>query len=194
MEPPVGEQVDNFLNLTYKLDGDIRKPNFLKILWWDGFAFDCQLTNAQVNYTLFRPDGTPIRAKINASFKQHTSAELRVKLEDKATSVLTQIQKAVDAGERITNVAQKIYADANKFLEIAKANDMVNFRKPLQDILLTLPGINEATAKVQGVIQKGQDAVNTAQNAVNTAKITAQKAQNIANSAQNVVSSARNLF
>lgn len=184
---PVSKQVDDFLKLTYQLNGEIRKPNFLKILWWDNFSFDCQLTSAQVNYTLFKPDGTPLRAKVTASFKQHISNELRVLKEDKATGALTQVQKMVDAGERITSIAQKVYADANKFLEIAKSNDLVNFRKTLPDIPLTLPGINEATAKVESALQQGQNAVNTATNTV-------QKAKEITNSAQNAVNSARNLF
>ncbi|MBL7780638.1 MAG: hypothetical protein JNM22_05420 [Saprospiraceae bacterium] len=198
---PVSKQVEDFLNLTYKLQGNIRKPNFLKILWWDGFAFDCQLTNAQVTYTLFKPDGTPIRAKVNASFKQHTSAELRVVIEDKTSSVFTKVQSALEAGERITSVAQKAFSDASKFLEIARANDLVNFRKRLENAPLALPGISEAANQAQGILQQGQNAVNTAQNTLNTAQNALNTTQNTVNNVQNtaqevknVVNSAINLF
>ena len=191
---PVGKQVDDFLKLTYELKGGIRKPNFLKILWWDGFAFDCQLTNAQVTYTLFKPDGTPLRAKVNASFKQHTSAELRVVIEDKTSSIFTKVQGVIEAGERITNIAQKAFSDASKFLEIARANDLVNFRKRLENAPLTLPGLDEAANKIQGAVQGGQNALNTAQNTLNTVQNTAGNIQNTAQNAQNAVNSAINLF
>lgn len=191
---PVGKQVEDFLNLTYKLQGGIRKPNFLKILWWDGFAFDCQLTNAQVTYTLFKPDGTPLRAKINASFKQHTSAELRVAIEGKTSAVFTKVQSVLEAGERITNVAQKAFSDAGKFMEIARANDLVNLRKQLGNAPLALPGLHEAVDQVEGTVQQGQNVVNSAQNAINTAQNTASNIQNTAQAAKNVVNSAINLF
>ncbi|MFM9946774.1 MAG: hypothetical protein ACKV1O_02440 [Saprospiraceae bacterium] len=164
---PVGKQVEDFLKLTYKLNGDIRKPNFLKIIWWDDFVFDCQLSNAQVNYTLFLADGTPLRAKISATFRQHVAPNVRVAIEDKATGALTKTQSAAETGARITSVAQKAYADPNSYLQLAKANDLVNFRKALQDTQLVLPAVASAAEEAKKTAEQVRNTASAAQNTAN---------------------------
>ncbi|WP_421795246.1 hypothetical protein [Haliscomenobacter sp.] len=215
----VSKQVEDFLKLTYKLNGDIRRPNFLKIIWANDFVFDCQLAEASVNYTLFKPDGTPLRAKISATFKEHKAPFIRVQEEGKVSELGNAVATVSQNGERVANVTQKAYTAANSLLQVAKANDLVNFRKTLNEASqLVLPAINQAQNALQGGVAQvqnaanqarnaAQNAANTAQNAVNQAKIAAQNAsgavqntanqvknaaQNAAQTAQNAANSAKN--
>lgn len=203
----VSKQVDDFLKLTYKMNGAIRKPNFLKIIWANDFVFDCQLAEASVNYILFKPDGTPLRAKISATFKEHKAPAIRVEEEGKVNEVNSAVASLEQNGERIANITQKAYNATNSVLQVAKANDLVNFRKTLNEATqLVLPAVQNAQNALQsGVAQAqnaanqarnaAQNAANTAQNAVNQAKSTVQNAtqaaQNAANSAKNAAEEAK---
>lgn len=56
-----------FKALAYNYNGTIHSPNYVK-LTWRKLEFNGRLTSFDVSYTLFKPDGTPLRAKVNASF------------------------------------------------------------------------------------------------------------------------------
>src|SRR5690606_33145647 len=65
----VTETVDAFLAVTYEMDGDLHRPRYLRLVWGD-MALRCVLKSASVNFTLFRPDGKPLRAKVTAVFSE----------------------------------------------------------------------------------------------------------------------------
>jgi len=46
----------------------IQLSNFVKIQWGENFTFKSKLKSFNSVYTLFKPDGTPLRAKIALSF------------------------------------------------------------------------------------------------------------------------------
>ena len=58
----VAELVQQFLTLTFGVNGDIHEPNYLHLAWGGGLDFDCRLGSVNVNYTSFDRDGTPLRA------------------------------------------------------------------------------------------------------------------------------------
>lgn len=183
MDVPVSKQVKQFLDLTYKMNGDIRKPNFLKIVWDDDFVFDCQLSKADVNYTLFRPDGSPLRAKVSATFREHKAPKIKVSEEGRVSNTQNRVENALGSGNRLANVV-KSASSSNKIMDIAKANDMANLRKTLPDnAQLVVP----ADA---GVNKPFEDGVKMAQSAANEARNVAQNASNAARSAQAVVAGA----
>lgn len=197
----VSKQVDDFLKLTYKMNGTIRKPNFLKIIWANDFVFDCQLAEASVNYTLFKSDGTPLRAKISATFKEHKAPAIRVEEEGKVNELGNSVATVTQNGERVANITQKVYNAANSVLQVAKANDLVNFRKILDNALpLVLPAVQNAQNALQSGVAQVQNAANQARNAAQTAANTAQNAVNQAKSslqnasqvAQNAANQAKN--
>jgi Contractile injection system tube protein len=191
----VSKQVGDFLNLTYKLNGDVRRPNFLKIAWADDFVFDCQLSKADINYTLFRPDGSPLRAKVAATFKEHKAPQIRVSEEGRVSNTQARVENVLQAGNRLVNVVEKAYSGNNNLLEVAKANNVVNLRKPLDDLKKSLgdaPLALPATGPAADVLQRGVEqargaasaARNAAQDAANAAQGTVAGAQNLAQSLQ----------
>ena len=72
----VMETIQEFKKHTYEYDGDIHSPYYLKLIWSDLFKgreknrlFRCKLTKLSITYKLFKPDGTPLRAELAATFK-----------------------------------------------------------------------------------------------------------------------------
>ncbi len=123
----VSQTIDDFLTTTAKMDGDIHRPYYLKLSWGD-LIVKCVLKSADVNYTIFKPDGKPLRAKINASFSENIPDEARVAEEGKNSPDLTH-QRMVKEGDNLTLMAYRIYGDAEYYLQVAEANKLNNFRQ-----------------------------------------------------------------
>jgi hypothetical protein len=56
--------------IVYNYNGQIHSPNFVKMEWGNHLVFYGTLTALDIDYTLFKPDGTPLRAKMAFVFDQ----------------------------------------------------------------------------------------------------------------------------
>ena len=129
----VPEQVQKF----YEVVGyDEKKHNtrYLRLVWGsltllrsNQYALDCVLKNASIQYKLFKPDGTPLRVIITATFTEALSNEL-VGLEfPKSSPDLTHV-RIVKEGDTLPALVYDIYGNFKYYLEVAKANSLQNFR------------------------------------------------------------------
>lgn len=123
----VDQKVEDFLKLTYSYDGSKHKNNYLRIVW-SYLVFDCVLKDADVSFTLFRSDGRPLRAKITAKFLGFVNDEKRV-LADKAQSPDITHYRVVKDKEKLPLLAYRIYEDNQYYLDVAKENKLIHFRK-----------------------------------------------------------------
>jgi len=107
--------------------GEIHRPFYL-ILLWGTFIASCVLKSMTIKYELFRPDGTPLRAIISASFLEFTESTLADLKNNKSSPDLTHV-RTVKEGDTLPLMAYKIYGDSSYYLEIARVNKLKNFRK-----------------------------------------------------------------
>ena len=122
----VQPDIDNLRELTMGFDGDIHRTKYL-ILNWGKLLFKCCLTKMNVTYTLFRPDGTPLRATAKCFFEEFRETELRVKEENKNSPDLTHI-RTVKEGDTLPLMTFRIYGDSKYYMQVAKVNEIENFR------------------------------------------------------------------
>jgi hypothetical protein len=124
--------------------GDIHRPAYL-LLVWGTFIVKCVLTKMSVKYTLFRENGTPLRATISASFTEYMTKQDLVRFMNLASPDLTHILE-VRAGDKLPLMCHRNYNDSRYYLEIARVNGLVNFRslKPGQKLVFP-PLEKEAT-------------------------------------------------
>jgi hypothetical protein len=123
----VPQQIQEFKEVAYDLSGEIHQPRFLKVIGM-GITFPSVLTTLDITYTLFKPDGTPLRAKISATFLNFKEVKRRVAEEGKNSPNLTHLRR-VKEGDTLPLMVFGIYKDPKHYLEVAKANDLTNFRK-----------------------------------------------------------------
>jgi len=145
----VTASVEAFLALTYAMNSETHKPNFLRLLWGDATfgdsnSFDCLLTDLKINYTLFSPNGKPLRAKLNATFLSYIEAKRRIREEGKKSPDVTHI-RTVRAEETLPQMTQRIYGDSTYYLQVAKANGLVNFRRLRKGSTLQFPPIEKTS-------------------------------------------------
>ncbi|WP_452229070.1 CIS tube protein [Lacinutrix sp. MEBiC02404] len=64
----VKEQLALFVHTVYFKKASEKYPRFLKIKWGDSLAFTGILSDLNLNYTLFEPNGDPLRIEVSATF------------------------------------------------------------------------------------------------------------------------------
>lgn len=138
----VTQRVQDFLTVTGKHDGEIHRPMYLK-LSWGTLVSRCVLKDAEVTYTLFAPDGSPLRAKLKANFSENVEDTLRVAEERKNSPDLTHVHE-VRRGEHLSLLCERFYNDPRRYLQIARFNGLTNFRRLEPGQRLRFPPIQDA--------------------------------------------------
>ncbi|WP_018970920.1 hypothetical protein [Rubritalea marina] len=122
----VPEQIDAFLKVTSDYSGNIHSPPPLELVWSD-FTFKGVLADMKVNYKIFKPDGTPVRAEVDATFKTASSTQESLLQAKKSSPDMTHI-KTMKAQQSIQHFCQQIYGGENYFVQVATANQLDHLR------------------------------------------------------------------
>lgn len=139
----VQEQVDAFTDLT-GYNGDIHRPNYLLVAWGTITVKRCVLKSASIAYKLFKPDGTPLRAAISASFVDAVEDQTRVALAQDSSPDLTHV-RVLRAGQTLAGLCHEIYGDAALALKVARANGLDGVRRVAPGTRLRFPPLAPAT-------------------------------------------------
>jgi len=123
----IADDLKTFRDMLVGYEGDTHEPKHFKVVWGTTL-FKGRCTALTINYKLFNPDGSPIRATCKATFKGSVEEELRVAQENNASPDLTHYRR-VQAGETLPLLCYRIYGNSGYYLEVARVNKLVNFRK-----------------------------------------------------------------
>lgn len=123
--------------------GGIHRTHYL-VLVWGTFIVKAVLTNMQVKYEMFRPNGTPLRATITASFQAQSETLLEQLINNITSPDLTHL-RTVNEGETLPLMAHEVYKDPRHYFEVARANDLNSFRKIDSGEQLQFPPIDKKT-------------------------------------------------
>jgi hypothetical protein len=137
----VRKQITEFKEAVYSFDGEIHRPKFLKLLWGE-LAFNCILKDLKIDYTLFKPDGSALRAILNATFMEVVEEELRAKKMRTSSPDLTHI-RYVKEGDTLPLMAFQIYGNAALYMQVARFNGITNFRNLRPNMRIVFPPIDK---------------------------------------------------
>jgi LysM repeat protein len=104
-----------------KINGDIHAPPVCSF-HWGSLSFIGIIEKLTKRFTMFKEDGTPVRATLSLTFKQYTTEE-----EPKLSSDKTKRHTVIE-GDSLWLIAATEYGDPSKWKEIAQAN--VNIDNP----------------------------------------------------------------
>ena len=121
------QKIDDFSELLMGYDGSTHEPKFFKLVWGT-LLFKGRCTALNIAYKLFNPDGAPIRAICKVTFKEMKEEKLRVAQEDNHSPDLTHY-RIVKKGDTLPMMCFLVYGDARYYLQVARANKLINFRK-----------------------------------------------------------------
>jgi hypothetical protein len=118
------------------IDSDLHAPPICIFTWGD-FNFQCIIEKVSKKFTMFHPDGFPVRATLNVTLKEYKEVELQVKEISTQSADLTK-RWVVTRGENLWFIAFKEYGDPEDWRLIADANDIDNprFLNPGQELVI----------------------------------------------------------
>lgn len=121
------EKVEEFQSVT-GYNGNIHRPNYLKLAWGTLQIKRCVLKSASIAYKQFKSDGIPLRAVITATFTDSSDDQTRVALAQDQSADLTHV-RLIKAGETLPGLCYEIYGDPFRYLQVAAVNRLDNFRR-----------------------------------------------------------------
>ncbi|WP_296426447.1 peptidoglycan-binding protein [Yoonia sp.] len=135
----VAEQIAKLRSIAYAYSGEEHEPDAVQVDWGDELsAFQARLTSLEIDYSLFDPDGAPLRATMKLEFIEAlTEAQVALEANNQSPD-LTHIVR-VREGDTLPLLCERIYKDVSKYLEIARFNDLDSFRSLTPDTLLRFP-------------------------------------------------------
>ena len=123
--PAVKDQIRGLRDIV-AYSGDEHQPPVTRVLWGTLIFFG-YLTSMSVDYTLFKPSGEPLRAKITLAFKGFMSQEEESLRADRRSADLTHVVE-VRAGDTLPLMCERIYKDSGYYIQVARLNNITNFR------------------------------------------------------------------
>lgn len=136
---PVKTQLDQFKKVCFVYNGKIHEPNYL-VVSWGSLVFKCKLTSMNITYSLFKKDGTPLRAKAAVKFEEAIDANMIAKEANNKSPDLTHLITIKD-GDTLPDICNEVYGDPGYYMEVARYNQIVNFRSLTPGSKIYLPPI-----------------------------------------------------
>jgi hypothetical protein len=131
--------VDRFLAVCYDYDGEIHQPRFLRVEWGT-LSAPCRMQSVDIQYSMFDPDGTPIRAKLDCVFLGDVSEEIRIRQEDRRSPDLAKLHEVI-GGDSLPLISQKAYGSSAYYLALAKYNELDHFRDLQAGAQIRIPSL-----------------------------------------------------
>lgn len=136
----VNEMIDELLTLIYRVNGDEHQPNVVCFAWGD-LMFYGVVHAIDIDYTLFKPSGEPLRAKVKLKVKSTMAVDEMVKRANLSSPDLTHLVD-VRAGDTLPLLCNRIYRDPAYYLAVARVNGLVDFRDIKPGMQLRFPPLN----------------------------------------------------
>jgi len=133
----VGEAVAA-LETLLTVDPSLGAPPSCTFVWGKGIEFRALLENADEQFTMFRPDGTPTRARVDVTFTEYRPpSEEAERSADGSGSQPS--QRTVTEGDTLSGIAGEEYGDPGAWQRIASANGIDDPRALQPGTTLTIP-------------------------------------------------------
>jgi len=142
----MGESVKDVTELTksiyqlVKIQPKTHAPPRILFVWGQGLSFQAIVESVQQKFTLFNPNGIPLRATLSVSFREYKTLEQQIEELNPQSSDHTK-RRVVKRGETLAKIAGDEYQDPNEWRRIADANSegTANLRRLVPGTVLEIP-------------------------------------------------------
>jgi len=132
----VTQQVQDLRRIGLALNAK-GQTNYLTVSW-GALYFKCRMLSLDLVYTLFNPDGTPLRAKATVTFDAVAPSDSSSKGASAAPALKSVV---VTGGDDLSSLCDSIYGDPSYAIDVASANDLDGFRSLAPGQLLHFPAL-----------------------------------------------------
>jgi nucleoid-associated protein YgaU len=107
---------------------------------WSSLVFTCVLARTTQRFVMFRPDGTPVRARLQVTFNEFRNVELETKEIKRETADYSK-RYDVGQGQTLSGVAAEVYGDPALWRPIALRNEIDDPRELPLGARLLIPSL-----------------------------------------------------
>lgn len=126
---------------------ELHRPPICKLRWGSFKIFEGVLTSLTQTFTMFMPDGMPVRAEVQCQFTQYTTTSRVHQLASGETlsagvelnSADVPKQYTVKRHDTLQSIAARLYNDPRQWRRIAQANKLTNPRRLKPGQILLIP-------------------------------------------------------
>lgn len=140
--PTAEIQLTKLRDAVMSYDSSQHQISPVSITWGTTLSFVGRLQNMSINYKMFTPDGKPLRAEVDLSFLGDTPAKKDMQQRNINSPDLSHLI-VVKEGDNLPEMCEKIYGNAKMYLEIAKINNLTNFRHLKAGMELLFPPLEK---------------------------------------------------
>lgn len=137
---PIKDQVDLLKDVVYNYQGSKHEAPIVQVKWGE-LLFYGRVETLKLDYTLFKPSGVPLRARVTLTFVEYQSSEEISKEAATESPDLTHLIE-VKAGDTLPLLCYRIYQDCGYYPQVAKINNLTNFRDLKPGIKLQFPPLS----------------------------------------------------
>ncbi|UXH79423.1 CIS tube protein [Roseateles amylovorans] len=132
----VKEQLLQLSKVVYDYVELKAEPPYVRVLWGTLIFFG-RLKSLSAHYTLFKPSGDPLRAKVDVSFVGAMSKSEEQRITSRSSSSELSKRQTAKEGDSLRTMCEAVYGDPDMAEQVARHNNMVETRelKPGQEIL-----------------------------------------------------------
>lgn len=138
----VTRKIEQFRNLVFSFAGAIHSPKFVTLAW-GRLLFNGRLSSLDLTYTLFKPDGTPLRARASTTFLGYNDEQELAKMANRSSPDLSHLV-TVKAGDTLPLLCQGVYGSSAYYVQVARANGLTDFRRIAAGTQLLFPPLGDA--------------------------------------------------
>lgn len=123
---PVHDMVDALEQRLYDYNIEGHRPSFVKVEYGD-ITFFGQLKTLETEYTLFDPDGIPLRAELKVTLTGYCSQKEEKKHFSKRSPDVSRLI-TLQEGQTLAALCYEIYGDALLVGQVARFNNLNGYR------------------------------------------------------------------
>jgi len=123
----MSQEISSLESIIYTYNGKIHRPNFVKVQWGKSLVFKGVLKSMDTSYTLFKPDGSPLRAKLSLGFSEYISPQSVEELDAKKSPDITHLISVVE-GNTLPQLCEQTWNDDSYYIQVAQYNELNKFR------------------------------------------------------------------
>jgi hypothetical protein len=133
----VDSEITALKKVIFDLKDTLHKPQYILVMWGNiKFYGHCKSFN--VNYTLFKSDGSPLRAKVSVSLKESLDPEKKKKRDEQSSPDMTHTF-TIREGDALPLLCKEVYGRMDYYVQVAEFNGLTNFRELEVGSVLNFP-------------------------------------------------------
>ena len=135
----VTNKLAHLKKVVYGIQDETHRPPFI-VVNWGKLVFMGVLQSMTQNFTLFHSTGVPLRVEVSLKIEEFKSPNKAAAANSLQSPDLTK-RRTINASDTILTLTKTIYDKTDYYLEVAKANELTNFRKLKTNTELLFPPV-----------------------------------------------------